>query len=532
MMDSLISHTYLFLYSLHNTPEHLCTHLITMCASLEKREEVIFKKYLKLCIFDRLDCRCTRFIGDECDLPKKWTRTENREFFPSTCDSYWSTVDIVCTSIWLITHRDDNLSWFPKLCLTHKKEEWYLRLRKTVEYIEIGYFWHKKIFKIHLWYQIIEKNANNIYEKSHYKERIYYKKSLTLRDFYEKYLWLFLIIWIINSLDSIDREKIWSDISTYSSLIITYFRPVIYCRNNIKWSIISEGCYDRRGIPRMRTDIHLIGNFHAGDITPVCLICLFYTYKVRCIWITKVFRCSITRSFSCRTRSNRIFLNITHDDLSSLYFHPSCFFPFDDDRIIVHEISSCFGLHTCCSSHSHTSLDICKSNLIIFHFLRSIVHDISRGKIEEWTILEIHSWSVWIDIWIICCIDTFWKIWCNTSAIVASIREWSKPESTTVRHFIHNDSIFEIGSITWSSIGWTRCIKMKNLCSCTSWKIGFDVANFELSWWHSYYLSSTTIRYSVDICHICLDQCRDINESSSRNDNWEKERFLKHKILR
>ncbi len=71
MMDSLISHTYLFLYSLHNTPEHLCTHLITMCASLEKREEVIFKKYLKLCIFDRLDCRCTRFIGDECDLPKK-----------------------------------------------------------------------------------------------------------------------------------------------------------------------------------------------------------------------------------------------------------------------------------------------------------------------------------------------------------------------------------------------------------------------------------------------------------------------------
>lgn len=164
-----------------------------MRTSLEKREEIIFEKYLKLCIFDRLDGRGAWLISDEGDLPKKWTRTENRELFPSTCDSYWSTIDIICTSVWLITHRDDNLSWFPKLCLTHKKEEWYLRLRKTVEYIEIGYFWHKKIFKIGLWYQIIEKNANNIYEKSHYKERTHHKKIPDTQGFFTRniydYFW-------------------------------------------------------------------------------------------------------------------------------------------------------------------------------------------------------------------------------------------------------------------------------------------------------------------------------------------------------
>ena len=141
----------LLLYSLHNTPKHLCPHLITMSSSLKKSKEVILKKYLKLCIFDRLDSSCTRLVRNESNLTEEWSRLKYCKLLPSSDNSYRSTIYIVCTSIRLISYRDYYFSSFTELSLTHKKKKWDFCFRKTIENIEIGYVWHKELFKIPLY---------------------------------------------------------------------------------------------------------------------------------------------------------------------------------------------------------------------------------------------------------------------------------------------------------------------------------------------------------------------------------------------
>lgn len=62
---------FLFFHTIHDTPKHLGTHLFAMGSSLHECEEVIFEKYLKLRIFDRIDSRIAWLIGDKCDFPEE-----------------------------------------------------------------------------------------------------------------------------------------------------------------------------------------------------------------------------------------------------------------------------------------------------------------------------------------------------------------------------------------------------------------------------------------------------------------------------
>ena len=118
-------------------PSHdLCPDLESMSGLLHEREEVILQEYLEFCIFEDLDCRCARFISDECDLSEERAYSDDRYLFSSLEDSDLSTIDIVGTTVRYISDGEDTFSFFSILCLAHEEKIGDLLFRESIENIE------------------------------------------------------------------------------------------------------------------------------------------------------------------------------------------------------------------------------------------------------------------------------------------------------------------------------------------------------------------------------------------------------------